>query len=308
MSFPKISRIIKTIRRFEPEAIVRLHREAGTAVQIKGLRKYDEARKGDLSWIAENVLYSWDASEYSGSMLICPRNAGTRADSAHATLVFSANPRLLFAKIAGVFFTDMTHIAWDGRNTVVAKDAVIGKNVTLASGAVIGPSVMLSDDVRIGPNTVLANCRIGSHTFIGANCTIGLPGFGLVKDADGSYIPFPHVGRVLIGRNVSIGSNTCIDRGGLGDTVIGDGVKIDNLVHIAHNVVIGENSVIIANTMIGGSTVIGKNTWVAPSASLLNKIHVGENALIGMGAVVLKDVKKNSVVVGNPGRIIRKNK
>ena len=109
-----------------------------------------------------------------------------------------------------------------------------------------------------------------------------------------------HLGRVVIHDNVEIHNNTCIDRGVLGDTEIHENVKIDNLVHVAHGVVIERNSLVIANAMIGGSTQIGENSWIAPSVSIINQIHIAKNTNTGVGAVILRDTKENSLMIGNP--------
>ena len=152
----------------------------------------------------------------------------------------------------------------------------------------------------------MANCTIAAGVRIGCNCTIGLPGFGYEKDQAGAYWRFPHLGGVRIEADVEIGSNTCIDRGSLGDTVIGRGCKIDNLVHVAHNVVLGNNAVVIANTMLGGSVTIGAGAWVAPSVTIMNQATIGAGATLGLGAVVLKDVAPGQVIVGNPGKVLEK--
>ncbi len=111
---------------------------------------------------------------------------------------------------------------------------------------------------------------------------------------------------MIIGDNVEIGANTCIDRGTLSNTVIGNYVKIDNLCHIAHNVQIGENSTIIALSMIAGSVKIGKNCWIAPCAAIKEKLVVNDGSLVGLGAVVIRDVVSGDVVAGVPARSIKK--
>ncbi|MDX9907755.1 MAG: UDP-3-O-(3-hydroxymyristoyl)glucosamine N-acyltransferase, partial [Bacteroidales bacterium] len=113
---------------------------------------------------------------------------------------------------------------------------------------------------------------------------------------------FPHIGGVIIEDDVEIGANTCIDRGTLGNTVIKKGAKVDNLVHVAHNVTIGNHAAIIANTMIGGSTVIEDYAWIAPSVSLMNGLSVGKGATAGLGAVVTKNIPDNETWAGNPAR------
>lgn len=191
------------------------------------------------------------------------------------------------------------------------------------STATVSPKAIIGQEVFIGPNCIIGECEIGEGSIIkgnayigdnvkiGKNCLfhpgviIGGDGFGFEKDEEtGEYYKFPHIGGVIIGNEVEVGANTCIDRATLDHTVISNKVKIDNLVHIAHNVFIGENTLIIANSMIGGSTKIGSNTWVAPSVSALNGISIGQNCFIGIGSTVMRDVPDNVTVVGSPARDI----
>lgn len=159
---------------------------------------------------------------------------------------------------------------------------------------------------RIHPTAVISNAKIGKNIIIGAGTVIGGEGFGYMPDESGKLIQFPHIGKVIIEDDVEIGANVCIDRGALGDTIIGQGTKIDNLVHIAHNVKIGKNCQIICHVGIGGSVEIGDNSFVGISACIRNQIKVGKNAVIGMGAVVVKDVPDNTTVAGNPANPIPK--
>jgi len=146
----------------------------------------------------------------------------------------------------------------------------------------------------------------GRHK-VGFNCVIGGNGFGYEREENGILTNIPHRGHVIIGKDVRIHNNVCIDRGVLSPTIIGEGSVIDNLVHIAHNVQIGKNCLVVAGTVIGGSCVIGDGTFIGMNASIKNKIKVGSNCIIGAGAVVLKDVEDNSVMVGNPAKLLRKN-
>jgi len=145
---------------------------------------------------------------------------------------------------------------------------------------------------------------IGRRVKIGPGARIGFDGFGYEKDEVWEH--FPHRGKVVIGDDVDIGANTCIDRGNLKDTIIGDGTKIDNLTHIAHNVVIGKNCIIVCLVCIAGSARIGDNSWIAPGAIIRNGIKVGKNVTVGMGAIVTKDVRDNVTVIGNPAREMEK--
>jgi len=281
-----------------------LGKESHFSHNIIGVNSNTEAQPGDLAWLSVKKASQHPESvmQFNGSLLIAPDNT-----EPHGKPVLACHkPKLAFIMAVDHFFADRTNIMWPTEGENVSSNARIGKNVQLAPGVVIGSQVLIDDDVIIGPNTIIANCQIRKGTRIGANCSIGLPGFGFEKDEDGVYHRFPHIGGIIIHQNVEIGSNTCIDRGSIGNTIIGSGVKIDNLVHIAHNVVIGPNSLIIANTMIGGSVTIDENVWVAPSVSVMNQINIGHSAVLGLGAVVLKDVDEMTVMVGNPAKLLRK--
>jgi len=278
------------------------------ALPVEGVATDGEAGPGHLAWIsAKNLARDPDRWRgYRGTLLMVPEHAAIDTPPAFSVLRVR-DPKLAFIRTVGQFFEHLTTIALPrlGENPIAA-DAAIGRDVILGSGCVIGPKVRLGDGVSIGANTVLAHCDVAAGVRIGCNCTIGLPGFGYEKDDSGAYWRFPHLGGVRIEADVEIGSNTCIDRGSLGDTVIGQGSKIDNLVHVAHNVVLGRNTIVIANTMLGGSVRIGDGAWVAPSVTIMNQASIGAGATLGLGTVVLKDVAPNAVIVGNPGKVLDK--
>lgn len=154
--------------------------------------------------------------------------------------------------------------------------------------AVKNPRLAFCKELQNCFSTVLVHNQ--KHWTVGQNTVIGGPGFGFEKDDDGTVYPFPHFGDVVIGTGTRIGSNTCIDRGALTDTVIGQNVWIDNLVHIAHGAQIGDGSVIVAGAVVCGSAKIGKNVWIGPNATIREGVTIGDNAFIGMDATVTKDV------------------
>jgi len=160
------------------------------------------------------------------------------------------------------------------------------------------------DEPQIHPTTSInwPAVSIGRRVKIGPGARIGFDGFGYEKNEDNVWELFPHRGRVIIGDDVDIGANTCIDRGNLEDTIIGNGTKIDNLTHIAHNVVIGKNCIIVCLVCVAGSAQIGDNSWIAPGAIIRDGIKIGKNVTVGMGAIVTKDVRDNVTVIGNPAR------
>jgi acetyltransferase-like isoleucine patch superfamily enzyme len=143
---------------------------------------------------------------------------------------------------------------------------------------------------------------------IGSNCTIGAVGFGYEMSEDGLYEVIPHIGNVVLERNVEIGNNVCIDRAVLGSTFLDANVKIDNLVHISHGVSIGKNSLVIAHAMIAGNVQVGEGVWIAPCSAIRQKQKIGDNALVGLGGVVVKDVEAGDTVAGVPARSLSKTK
>jgi len=275
---------------------------------IVGISKDKEAKVGELAWISANEVLKEPERlrKFLGTLLIAPQEINTTGIDLRQ-IILCKHPKLALIKVVTTFFSSLSATQWpkwgDG---VIHPGSRIGSKVMLSPGVVIGSGVFLDDEVVVGPNTVIANCTIKRGSIVGANCSIGLPGFGFDKDEEGNWWRFPHIGKVLIEENVEIGSNTCIDRGSIGNTVICNGAKIDNLVHIAHNVIVGAHSIVIANTMVGGSASIGDHVWIAPSVSIMNHVSVGNRALLGMGAVILNNVEESNVMVGNPAGILRK--
>ena len=279
--------------------------------KVLGVNNDNEATKGQLAWISKKHFKKdiKKVTNFNGSILIIPDKVFNNLNQLKIdfTLIETSDPKLLFIRIANHFFGHLSKNEWpDSSNFFIHEKAKIGDKVDIAPGVTIGSNVEIKDNVTIGPNTVINNAKIESNVSIGSNNSIGLIGFGYEKNDKNIYEPFPHFGKVIINENVEIGSNNCIDRGSLKNTVIGKGSKIDNLVHIAHNVIIGKNCMIIGQSQIAGSVQLGDNVWVAPSASILNGIKVGNNTFIGIGSVVIKDIQNDINVFGNPARALKK--
>lgn len=222
----------------------------------------------------------------------------------HLYLIPVDNPRHSFLKVLQAFFIEQTVLGEINSNAQIDVSVSINRNtVNIAANVVIEKGCIIGENVIIGANTVIkSNTIIENDCKIGSNCTIGGIGFGYELNEENSYELMPHIGNVHLKKNVEIGNNVCIDRAVMGSTLLSENVKVDNLVHIAHGVQIGKNSLIIANSMIAGSVEIGENVWVSPSASIRQKLIVDNDALIGMGAVVVKNVDSSSVVAGNPAK------
>lgn len=219
--------------------------------------------------------------------------------------IVSDNPRLDFAKTVSHFFQASSKAG-------IAKTAILGENTQIGEEVSIGEYTVIGNNVSIGNGTVIRNhVVICDNTVIGYNClirsntVIGEEGFGFEKDKDQVPVRLPHLGKVVIGNNVEIGALNTIARGTLDDTYVGDNVKTDDHVHIAHNIHIENNTIITACSEISGSVIIGANSWLGPNCSIMNKITLGENVLVGLGAVVTKSVESNSVVFGNPAMKLR---
>lgn len=177
-------------------------------------------------------------------------------------------------------------------------DAEIGR------GAVVERGVRIGDGVKIGANTVIrSGTVIEDDCSVGCNCTLGSEGFQVLR-INGKNRKIPHVGMALIKKNVDIGDNTCICNSLFeGSTYIGEGVKIDNLVYVGHNLYIGKNAVVTAHVTLCGSAVIEEDAWIAPNVSVLNRVTVGKGAKVGLGAVVTRDVVPYTTVYGCPAKI-----
>ena len=176
-------------------------------------------------------------------------------------------------------------------NVVVGRGVSIGENVTLLPGCVIGDGAVIGDGSVLYPNVVIyPECIIGKRAIIHAGAVIGSDGFGFAKDGD-DWVKIPQIGRVVIGDDVEIGANTSIDRGALDDTVIGNGVKIDNQIQIAHNVVIGDHSALAGCVGIAGSTRIGRRCTVGGAGMIVGHLEIGDDVHVSAGTMVTKNLR-----------------
>lgn len=235
-----------------------------------------------------------------GAVVIGPIGLWPRGPLDKFTLIVSDHPRLSFIRAlqslgaSPGFLRDLTP-------PVIHRSAVIGNNVVIEPNCFIGQDVVIEHNVIIYSGT-----SIGANSRINAGAVIGRDGFGFERDESGRLQKFVHLGGVSIGRNVEIGCNACISRGALGTTTIEDGVKIDALVYIAHNCHIEADAIIIASAEVSGGVRIGRGAWIGPNASIMQKVVIGADSLVGLGAVVVKDVPEGSVVAGNPAKFFRK--
>ncbi len=214
-------------------------------------------------------------------------------------LFVSPQPRIDFAR-ALTYLEEEVGFA-DPPESVVHPSAVIGQNVVIEKGCVIDEGCVVEHNVVLHAGT-----RLGRGTRVRAGAVIGGDGFGFVRLPDETLLRFPHLGGVQIGPDVEVGSNSTISRGTLSDTVVSEGAKLSNLVHIAHNCHVGANAIVTVGTALSGGTIIGRNVWLGPNACTREKVRIGDDACIGIGAVVITDVPGATVYAGNPATRLRK--
>lgn len=286
------------------------------STEIRGVAGIREAGSGDVSFIA-NPRYAPDAALTEASAVIVSDDWSTECP---ATLIRVKNPDAAFAKAAALFYVQAPLQAVGVHpSSVVARDVELGEGVSIGplcvieSGSKIGAGTVISAQCYIGFQSVIGEksflypqvsirefVRIGNRTIIHNGTVIGSDGFGYSVDGEGVRTKIPQIGTVQIGDDVEIGANVTVDRARFGKTRIGNGVKIDNLVQIAHNVVIGDHVVIVAQVAIAGSTSIGDKTILAGQSGIAGHLKIGSGVIVGGGSGVTKDVPDGSHVMGVP--------
>jgi len=186
-----------------------------------------------------------------------------------------------------------------GNNVLLGKNVKVGKNSIIGSNSIIEQNVSIGDNCIIGSNVIIKNTVMGKNVVIQDNCKIGLKGFGFIPLKDKNF-KFPHIGSVIINDEVEIASGCTIDRGSVGDTIIGKNTYLDNQVHVAHNVKIGSNCMIAGQVGFAGSSVIGNNVSIGGQAGVSGHLNIGNSVKIGGGSGVVKNIKDNQVVMGYP--------
>lgn len=215
------------------------------------------------------------------------------------------NPRLSYARVmtAALDSVSMQCHYVERNGAFAATDAVIGEGTIIEPGALIDSSVVIGSNVRIHAGAAIRSfSEIGDNTIIRENAVIGGAGFGFERDVDGTPIRLPHLGGVRIGRNVEVGVSTAVCAGTIDPTVIEDDVKIDNLVHIAHNCIVEKGTMVTACAELSGSVKVGQRSWIGPNASVIESRQIGDGATVGIGAVVIKDVTPGITVAGSPAK------
>ena len=265
----------------------------GVNFTISNVTSLDNLKDFNLSFSNNKIL----DVVYKKILLLVPIEFEYNLDSSY-TVIKVNNPRLSFAKVVNKFFIKKN-------KQEIHSSSIIGENSQIDISVSIGANCTIGNNVKIGKNTIINNnVVLFDNTVIGNNCyiksgsIIGEDGFGFDFEEDGTPIRIPHIGKVSIGNDVEIGSNSVIVRGTLNDTIIENDVKIDDQVFIAHNCKIGTKTIIIAFAQISGSVTIGKKCWIGPNCSIIQKVKIGDNTTIGIGAIITKDIESNKKIMG----------
>jgi len=292
--------------------------------EIRGIAGIQEATSGEISFIA-NPRYAPQAAQTKASAVIVSEKFDQPCP---AVLVRVKNPDAAFAGAAALFYTPpplpefgvhpSAVVAGDvelGKEVRIGAHCVIEADVRIGDGTIIFPQCYIGHQSRIGKNSRLysqvslrESATVGDRTIIHNGAVIGSDGFGYSVNSQGVRTKIPQIGTVVIGDDVEIGANVTIDRARFGRTVIGNGVKIDNLVQIAHNVEIGDHAVIVAQVGISGSTTVGSRAILAGQAGLAGHLTVGAGAIVGPRSAVPKDIPDGEYVMGTPAMPVAKMK
>ena len=286
----------------------------GDDVHVGRVAALENAQPDALAFLSNAKFKNLIATSAAGALLLKAEDAV----GVSKPCIVTANPYLYYAKAAELLHpgptlkpgihpravvdaTAQIHPdAQIGPNVVIEAGAIVGARAVLMANAYIGVGTFIGADTRVYPNvTVMADCVVGERVILHPGCSIGADGFGNAWDED-HWHKIPQVGRVVIGNDVEIGANTAVDRGAIGDTVIARGVRIDNLVMIAHNVHVGEHTAIAACTGIAGSAKIGARVQMGGGTRMSGHIDITDDVVLLNAALVAKSIKVKGVFAGNP--------
>ncbi len=285
--------------------------------KVNNLSKIEDASSGDVTFISNPKYLPWIYKTNATAVII---DKGTAYNgNLKCNLIEVDNSYSAFNSLLNTFSAEQASYFGIMDNAVIDSSSKLGESISIghfsviAENCKIGDNVIIMDNVSIAKNVTIGdNClihsgvRIYSDTIIGDNCiihsnsVIGSDGFGYAPNKKGEYIKTPQIGNVTIGDNVEIGSNTSVDRATLGSTIISQGVKIDNLVQIAHNVIVGKNTVIAGQCGIAGSTKIGENCQIGGQVGIIGHLTIGNNVKINGKTGVFSNIKDNAILKGTP--------
>ncbi len=291
--------------------------EGDSSVVVNNFSKIEEGKPGTLTFLANpkytHYIYTTEAS------IVLVNNDFKAEHPIKATLIRCFNAYAALAILLDLVekskpqksgIEQMSHIASSaklGENVYIGSFAYIADNVKIGDNSKIYPQVYIGENVEIGTNTTIypgvkiySGCKLGSNCIIHAGTVIGSDGFGFAPQDDGTYKKIPQLGIVIVEDDVEIGANTTIDRAVMDATIVRKGVKLDNLIQVAHNVEIGENTVMAAQVGISGSTKVGKQCMIGGQVGLGGHISIGDNVNIGAQSGIISNIKPDAKILGSP--------
>ena len=287
---------------------------------IDGVSEIQNSKKGTITFLGNPLYHKYLKKTNASAIMVTDASL---LDGKNGIVV--SNPQLAMARTLGLFIDEKEKLPLIHPKSVISNNAKIGKNINIESGAVIENNVIIGDGCSIGPNTILGantilgeNCTIfgnvsiydqtlmGSNVVIHSGTVIGCDGFGYVT-LDDTHEKIPQTGNVIIGDDVEIGSNCSIDRATIGSTIISEMTKIDNLVHIAHNVKIGKGCLLTAGFAIAGSSEVGDYCTFAGQVGIAPHLKIGDRSIVAAKSGVTKSLKGNKVYAGFPAREIKEH-
>jgi UDP-3-O-[3-hydroxymyristoyl] glucosamine N-acyltransferase len=299
--------------------------EGDPSALISKFSKIEESDENSLTFIS-NPKYEVFADHVVAAALLVNESLAVKSKSVKA-VIRVADPYISLSKLLSLYSQNGQNSTGIAEWSRIGKGTTIGENVSIADFAYIGnyvkignrvkiyPHVFVGDYCEIGDDSILFSgakiyhhCIVGERTIIHSGAVVGADGFGFAPLENGTYEKIHHVGNVVIGNDVEIGANTCIDRATLGSTVIKNGVKLDNLIQIAHNVEVGENTVMAAYVGVSGSTKIGKNCMIGGQAGITGHLSIADGTKIQAQAAVIKNIETpNKGFSGTPAVEVREH-
>lgn len=282
------------------------------SVEIERVAPLERAGQGDIAFIS-NPKYVAGLAKCKAAAVILTKAV---SDKTELTRIVTPDPYIFYARVAQLLNPVLKPPAGIHRSAVVdavlpesvsvgacaviEHDASIGEDVVIGAGCFIGRGVCIGRGSHLHPNvSVYPGAVIGERCVVHSGAVISSDGFGYARDRDGSWVKIPQVGRVLIGDDVEIGSNTTVDRGALDDTVIANGVKLDNLIQIAHNVRLGENTAMAGHSGVAGSTTIGARCMIGGQAGISGHLEICDDVMVSGCTLVPKSIKNPGVYTSN---------
>lgn len=269
--------------------------------RFERVKAVSDAGENSLIWISPRKQNPAAViSETNARIIICSHDTQVEQDILKDKLLIKVkNPKLTLIRILEKLYSPKIEYGIHPTSSI-HKEAKINERVYIGPFTYVGKSEIDEGTIIYGNCFVFDNVKIGKNVSINAGSIIGSEGFGYELNEKNEYEKFIHIGGVEIHDNVDIGANTCVVRGALANTIIGEGTKIDNLVHIGHNAIIGKHCIITANNMVGGSVRIEDHSWLGPSSSTLNQLTLAKNSYAGLGSVITKNLPSGEVWAGNP--------